>query len=177
MASHKKHKKKGDCRSCSCAVIRVSASRFEKYGPCSDPRDCGDESGELIIGLLGEAGHRAIYRSVGESPEEIAREVAVMLGDADAVILAGGTGLTGGDVTVEAVAPMLEKTIPGFGELFRVRSYREIGTPAILTRTLAGVIGGRVVFCIPGSPDAARVALGEIIIPELGHIISHARSP
>jgi molybdenum cofactor biosynthesis protein B len=156
-------------------VIKVSSSRFEKYGPCLDPRECEDESGELIIGLLEKAGHRAVYRSVEESPPEIARMLTELLKSADAAILSGGTGLTRGDVTVEAVAPLLEKVMPGFGELFRMKSYGKIGASAVLTRAMAGVVDGRAVFCIPGSPDAAGIALREIILPELGHIIAHAR--
>jgi molybdenum cofactor synthesis domain len=126
--------------------------------------------------MLEDAGHRVVYRSVGENPLEIARMLIDMLERADVAILCGGTGLTSGDVTAEAVAPLFDKTMPGFGELFRVRSYRKIGTPAILSRALGGVIGGRAVFCIPGSPDAAEVALREIILPEMGHILAHART-
>ena len=175
MASHIKHKEKSDGRSYTCAVIKVSASRFQKYGSCLDPRDCGDESGELIVRQLELAGHRALYRSVGESPAEIARALATMLEEADAAVVCGGTGLTPADVTIEAVAPMLEKTIPGFGELFRLKSYEEVGTASVLSRAMAGVAGGKAIFCIPGSPNAARLAVSAIIVPELGHIISHAR--
>jgi molybdenum cofactor biosynthesis protein B len=78
-------------------------------------------------------------------------------------------------VTIEAVTPMLQKAIPGFGELFRIKSYEEIGTPSLLSRAMAGVIEDRAVFCIPGSPNAAKLAVSEIIVPELGHIISHIR--
>jgi molybdenum cofactor biosynthesis protein B len=99
-----------------------------------------------------------------------------MLNEADAAIVCGGTGLTASDVTIEAVTPMLEKIIPGFGELFRRMSYDEIGTASVLSRAVAGVVNGKAIFCIPGSPNAAKLAVSKIIAPELGHIISHART-
>ncbi len=99
---------------------------------------------------------------------------------ADFIITSGGTGLTKNDITIETVSKLMTKELPGFGELFRLKSYRQIGTAAVLTRATAGVIdrgkGSRnAIFCLPGSPDAVRLALDEIILPEIPHIMRHIR--
>ena len=174
-ASHEKHKESSKGQIYKCAVITVSTSRYTKYGESATPEDCEDESGKIIIGLLKKAGHKTSYRLITDDRLLIERAVMDMLSDADAAIVCGGTGLTASDVTIEAVAPMLQKTIPGFGELFRLKSYEEIGTASMLSRAMAGAIEKNAVFCIPGSPNAAKVAVGELIVPELGHIISHIR--
>ncbi len=173
--SHEKHKDKAKGQSYKCAVITVSSSRYAKYGDSSSPGECEDESGKIIIDLLEKAGHRTSYRLLPDDRLHIERCLMDMLSDADAAIVCGGTGLTASDVTIEAVTPMLQKAIPGFGELFRIKSYEEVGTASMLTRAMAGVIEDRAVFCIPGSPNAAKVAVSELIVPELGHVISHIR--
>jgi molybdenum cofactor biosynthesis protein B len=91
-----------------------------------------------------------------------------------AVVLTGGTGVAPRDVTPETVEPLLERVIPGFGELFRTLSYEEIGSAALLSRALAGLRGGRVVFVLPGSRGAIRLALEKLILPELGHLAGEA---
>jgi len=117
---------------------------------------------------------------------EIVPDDAVLIGEyvgralgsekVDAIIVCGGTGISPRDVTIEAVRPMLVKTLPGFGELFRKLSFDEIGSAAVLTRALAGVANqGKAVFCIPGSPQAVRLVLEKLILPEVGHILKHAR--
>jgi len=149
------------------AVITVSSSR----------RSETDTSGKALIDLLSATGIEVTHYVV--VPDDLARirtEVYVALSRATCVIITGGTGLTPDDVTIEAVAPLLEKKIDGFGELFRLKSYEEIGTAAILSRAIAGVIGGRAVFCIPGSTKAVTLAAREIIIPEIRHILTHASS-
>ncbi|MCE5338047.1 MAG: molybdenum cofactor biosynthesis protein MoaB [Methanomicrobiaceae archaeon] len=149
------------------AVITVSSSR----------RSETDASGKALIDLLSAADIEVTHYVV--VPDDLARiraEVYVALSHATCVIITGGTGLTPDDVTIEAVAPLLEKKIDGFGELFRLKSYEEIGTAAILSRAIAGVIGGRAVFCIPGSTKAVTLAAREIIIPEIRHILTHASS-
>jgi molybdenum cofactor biosynthesis protein B len=92
----------------------------------------------------------------------------------DATVFCGGTGITPTDVTIETVSPFLEKTLPGFGEIFRRLSFDEIGSAALLSRALAGVAKGKAIFCLPGSPHAVEMALTNIIIPEAGHIVKHA---
>jgi molybdenum cofactor biosynthesis protein B len=174
-ASYEKHKDKSKGQAYKCAAITVSTSRFTKYGESATPEDCEDESGRVILDLLEKAGHKTMYRLLPDDRLLIERCLMDILSDADAAILCGGTGLTASDVTIEAVTPMFQKTIPGFGELFRIKSYEDIGTPSLLSRAMAGVIEDRVVFCIPGSPNAAKTAVSGLIVPELGHIISHIR--
>ncbi len=147
------------------AVITVSSSRKPET----------DTSGKTLIDLLSAAGIGvAHYAIVPDDIERIRSEVRLALSRANCIIVTGGTGLTPDDVTIEAVAPLLEKTIDGFGELFRLKSYEEIGTAAILSRAIAGVVGGRVVFCTPGSTKAVTLAARDIIIPEVRHILTHA---
>ena len=147
------------------AIITVSSTRKPET----------DTSGKTLIDLLSAAEIEVThYAVVPDDQERISAEVRVALSHANCVIVTGGTGLTSDDVTIEAVAPILEKTIDGFGELFRLKSYEEIGTAAILSRAIAGVVGGRVVFCIPGSTKAVTLAAREIIIPEIRHILTHA---
>jgi molybdenum cofactor biosynthesis protein B len=93
----------------------------------------------------------------------------------DAVVITGGTGIAPSDVTVEAVTPLLEKQLPGFGELLRKISYDKIGSAAMMTRAIAGVVKGKAVFCLPGSPDGVATAVTSLILPELGHVLSIAR--
>jgi len=158
------------------AVIVCSSSRYENLKarkPVEDP------SGDLIVEILQKAGHTVGSREI--LPDDkvlIGKYVGKALGseDIDAIILCGGTGISPKDVTIEAVRPMLVKTLPGFGELFRKLSFDEIGSAAILTRALAGVADqGKAVFCIPGSPQAVKLVLEKLILPEAGHILKHAR--
>ena len=90
------------------------------------------------------------------------------------IIFNGGTGLTHDDCTIEAIAPLLEKKIDGFGEFFRMKSLQEIGTSSMLSRAIAGVISEKVIFCIPGSTPAVTLATRELILPEIAHILFHA---
>jgi molybdenum cofactor biosynthesis protein B len=95
--------------------------------------------------------------------------------DLDAAIFCGGTGITPSDVTIETVSPFLEKVLPGFGEIFRRLSFDQIGSPAVLSRAIAGVAKGKAIFCLPGSPNAARLCVEKLILPEAPHIVKHAR--
>ncbi len=94
----------------------------------------------------------------------------------DAIILIGGTGVAYSDVTVEAVEPLLDKVLSGFGEMFRATSFKEVGSSAFLSRALAGTVNGKAVFCLPGAPEAVRLAVKELIIPEIGHITKLIKS-
>jgi len=141
---------------------------------CSDSRDATrDESGQTIRTALEEKGHRVCgYRVV---PDEIAQirsaiDEASQVG-AQVVILNGGTGIGRRDNTIEVLEQLLEKKLPGFGELFRYLSFKEIGSPAMMSRALAGTYRGMVLFALPGSPQAARLALEALILPELGHAV------
>jgi len=129
-----------------------------------------DASGAWIEARLREAGHEVVERGVVRDEIPAIRErVEAWCGDprVQVVIVTGGTGATPRDVTPEALAPLLEKTLPGFGELFRWFSFGEIGTAAIQSRALAGLRAGRVIFALPGSPGACRLAVEEILLPQL----------
>jgi molybdenum cofactor biosynthesis protein B len=141
---------------------------------CSDSRAHADDvSGRALREGLEAAGHSVVGQTVvRDEPEQIRAAVEQGLaGGARAVLVTGGTGITRRDQTVEAVRPLLEKEIPGFGELFRMLSFQEIGSAAWLSRALAGTVRGALVFVLPGSPNAVRLALDRLILPELGHAV------
>jgi len=145
----------------------------------SDTRsEATDLSGRRIRELLVEAGHKVVSTDVvRDEREEIAswvRRTASRL-DVEAMILTGGTGVAPRDVTVDAVQPMLHLVLPGFGELFRMLSFQEIGASAMLSRALAGVVRGRAVFCLPGSRAAVELAMSKLILPELAHLLAEVR--
>jgi molybdenum cofactor biosynthesis protein B len=136
-----------------------------------------DGSGRLIRELCEKAGHSiAEHRVVPDDPDRLRSELAALLGreDTQAVLVNGGTGISGRDRTYEAVSAMLERRIDGFGELFRSLSFAEIGPAAMLSRAVAGTVSGRPVFCMPGSPAAVRLALERLILPEIGHVVAEA---
>lgn len=141
---------------------------------CSDTRDeKRDAGGRLAKSLLEGAGHTVVgTRLVKDDAQEIGKALdEALAAGARAVVFTGGTGLSRRDVTVEALTPRFEKTIPGFGELFRVVSHQEVGPAALLSRAVAGTVQGAVVFALPGSPNGVRTALEKLILPELGHLV------
>ena len=143
---------------------------------CSDTRTPEtDTSGALIRELLKSQGHQALaYHIVKDEPSEV-RQLLTQSAQNDAlqtIIINGGTGISRRDSTFEAVDGLLEKRLQGFGELFRYLSYKDIGSPAMLSRATAGLFQGKVVFSIPGSRGAVRLAMEELILPELRHIVS-----
>jgi molybdopterin adenylyltransferase len=141
---------------------------------CSDSRSSAeDESGRAIQDALRAAGHPlAGYRVVRDEPEEIREAVAeAKAAGARALIVNGGTGIGRRDSTVEVLERLFEKTLPGFGELFRSLSFQEIGSAAMMSRAVAGTYQGMMIFALPGSPEAVRLALDRLILPELGHTI------
>ncbi|CAG0975028.1 molybdopterin adenylyltransferase [Burkholderiales bacterium] len=136
-----------------------------------------DRGGALAAELLSGAGHPIAWRRiVRDEPGEIGAAVEAALLDpaVRAVVVTGGTGVAPRDVTPESVEPLLERIVPGFGELFRALSYEEIGSAAILSRALAGLSRGKVVFVVPGSTGAVRLALERLVLPELGHLAAEA---
>lgn len=145
---------------------------------CSDTRTFEtDESGQLAEKLLAGAGCSVVGRVVvKDEPAAIERALlddAARLG-AEAIVVNGGTGLSRRDRTFDALDRLLEKRIPGFGELFRMLSFSEVGSAAMLSRATAGLMNGRVVFSVPGSPAAVRLALEKLILPELAHAVNEA---
>lgn len=149
------------------AVITVSDTRTIET----------DTGGALVVQHLEAAGHPVASREiVADEPDQIAAAVSCAL-EADgvrAIILTGGTGVAPRDVTPDTVEPLLDRIVPGFGELFRQLSYADIGSAAILSRALAGLARGRVVFVIPGSRGAVQLAMEKLILPELGHLAGEA---
>lgn len=155
-------------RALAAVVITVSDTRTLET----------DTGGALLAELLEAAGHRVLERAVVRDDVEAIRaavRAALACEAAHAVLLTGGTGIAPRDVTPEAIAPLLERTLPGFGELFRMLSFEEIGSAAILSRATAGIAAGRVVAALPGSRAAIRLALERLLLPELPHLSAEAR--
>jgi molybdenum cofactor biosynthesis protein B len=149
----------------AAGVITVSTTRTTET----------DTSGKAIQAILAGAGIPVRYYAVIPDKVKVIRfELHAALRTCNCIIIDGGTGLTHDDCTIEAVSPLLEKKMDGFGELFRMKSYEEIGTSMMLSRAVAGTIQGSAVFCIPGSTGAVTLATKNLIIPEIAHILSHA---
>jgi molybdenum cofactor biosynthesis protein B len=156
-------------------IVTCSTSRFKQVQADKSPEDT---SGDIIERLAIAAGHYVVGRKlVSDSKTVIQRTAKQALAsrNANALILTGGTGLSLRDVTIESITPLITKQIPGFGELFRKLSFDKIGAAAMMSRAFAGLAKDKAVFCLPGSPDAVRTAMEELILPELSHIIGVAR--
>ena len=169
---HKSHAKRGYV----FAVATISSSRYRDHEGAQSPDEADDASGAIIIDALQDMGHTVRYALLPDDIDAIRGWTRGSIADVDvdAVVTTGGTGLAPSDVTIEAVGTLLEKEMPGFGEIFRRESMEEIGHAAMLTRAIAGVVRGCPVFCMPGSPNAVRLGIG-IIASEIGHVVEHAR--
>lgn len=147
-----------------CFVLTISDTRTEQ----------SDTSGRAIIDLLEEAGHVVTGRKiVKDDPDQV---LALIQGQLDnpslqMVITTGGTGITSRDSTYEALGLLIEKRLDGFGELFRMLSYQDIGPAAMMSRAIAGTIRGRIIVALPGSENAVRLAMTRLLLPELGHLV------
>lgn len=151
-----------------CFIITVSDTRTEAT----------DTSGRAIAELIAAAGHVVVGRHIlRDEPAEVAALVRAQAGhaDVDLIITTGGTGITRRDSTFEAIDGLLDKRLPGFGELFRMLSYQEIGAAAMLSRACAGTHRGKIVVALPGSENAVRLALSKLLIPEMGHLVAETR--
>ncbi|MCX8168734.1 MAG: MogA/MoaB family molybdenum cofactor biosynthesis protein [Candidatus Methanomethylicia archaeon] len=156
------------------AIIVVSTSRYtmmmrgEKFD---------DESGEEAMKTIEKYGFKISCKEiVPDYKKDIQKKINERISsNDDVIILIGGTGLSKTDVTYEAVEEIIEKKIDGFGEIFRILSYREIGSAAIISRAIAGISNGRIIVAIPGSKNAIPIALEKLLLPELPHILFHAR--
>jgi molybdenum cofactor biosynthesis protein B len=151
-----------------CAVITVSDSRTAQT----------DRGGDTVVDRLQAGGHQVVQRHlVPDDPDRIRS----LLGDlrasegVDAVLMTGGTGISNRDQTYETVCELFSKPLPGYGELFRMLSYAEIGSAAMLSRAVGGLMEDTVVLTMPGSPAAVRLAMDKIILPELNHLVREAR--
>ena len=161
--SHLEHKQQAP-RAVTCFVLTVSDTRTADT----------DTSGRAIRELLTAAGHDiASHAIVRDEPEQVTSAVRAQLADprVQVIITTGGTGVTSRDGTFEAVDRLLEKRLDGFGELFRMLSFQEIGTAAMLSRAVAGTAARKAIFVLPGSENAVRLALTRLVIPELGHVV------
>jgi molybdenum cofactor biosynthesis protein B len=150
-----------------CFVITVSDTRTPD----------NDVSGTTMVDLLTAAGHVVTGRTiVRDDPELVHATIARHLADrgGQVILTTGGTGITSRDSTYEAIAALLDKRLDGFGELFRMLSYQQIGSAAMMSRACAGLVSGRIVIALPGSPGAVRLALEKLVIPELGHLVQQA---
>jgi molybdenum cofactor biosynthesis protein B len=166
----------------------MSAEQHRGYAPrtlgfafltVSDTRTEADDTGGALLRELAEAaGHRTVAAlRVRDDPEEIRAACRSLLAEpgVDLLVATGGTGFSPRDVTVEALAPTFERPVEGFGELFRMLSFQEVGAAAMLSRASAGVIGGQAVFLLPGSPKAVRLAMERLILPEAAHLLGQVR--
>ena len=165
--SHQAHRQQAKAR-IVCGVITVSDTRTEET----------DKSGQLIKQLLQDAGHATqAYHIIKDEPSQIRPLLEALLArpDMEALIINGGTGVARRDVTFDVVSALVQKPLPGFGELFRALSYEEIGSAAMLSRATAGAIGDKVLFSMPGSSAAVRLAMEKLVLPELPHIVYELR--
>jgi molybdenum cofactor biosynthesis protein B len=154
-------------RSVRCFVITVSDTRTEAT----------DTSGRAIATLLEASGHAVAGRAIVKDDPELVRgtiERQLANPDVQAIITTGGTGITSRDSTYEAIDTLLQKRLDGFGELFRMLSYEQIGSAAMMSRACAGLVAGRIVVSLPGSEAAVRLAMERLLIPELGHLVQQA---
>ena len=169
--SHKAHAPK----LLNFAVFICSTSR---HNSLQKGEEASDVSGDTISALLKAGGHNVLFkRIIADDKDMIDHAVRSILDNpgVDAAIFCGGTGITHSDVTIETVSPFFEKTLPGFGEIFRRLSYDKAGSAAVMSRAVAGAARGKALFCIPGSPDAVRVSVELLISTEAAHIVKHAR--
>lgn len=151
-----------------CAVITLSDTRT----PATD------ESGKLIQSMLVDAGHMISgYLLLRDEPAALEAALTDLLArvDCDCILTNGGTGISRRDQTIDVIQRMLTRPLPGYGELFRMLSYEQIGSGAMLSRTAGGVAGEKLLFAMPGSTKAVRLAMEKLILPELGHLVAELR--
>jgi molybdenum cofactor biosynthesis protein B len=172
--SAKKHKAEAP-KKLKFGIFVCSTSRYQKMKKGERTEDV---SGDLIESFVKNAGYTIAFRKLIPDDRTLIEEgiqQALASADLDAVVFCGGTGVAPSDITIETVSPFLEKTLPGFGEIFRRLSFDMIGSAAVLSRAIAGVAKGKAFFCIPGSPDAVKLCFEKLILPEAAHIVKHAR--
>jgi molybdenum cofactor biosynthesis protein B len=156
-------------------IFVCSTSRYQQV---QKGEKIDDISGNTVATLLRKGGHMVLSKKIIADDKIMIEEAVksvISSAELDVAVFCGGTGIATKDVTIETVAPFFEKSLPGFGEIFRRLSYDNMGSAAVMSRAVAGVAKGKVLFCIPGSPDAARVSVETLILPEAPHIVRHAR--
>jgi len=166
MTEHEHHKQSGP-QSLNCAVITISDTRTVD----------NDEGGSSIAESLISAGHQVKKKMIIKDDSErikILLKELIGSGEFDLIITTGGTGIASRDNTIQTLKPLLDKTMEGFGELFRSLSYEEIGARAMLSNSTAGVRGSTLIFCLPGSVNAVKLGMEKLILPDLGHLVWEA---
>jgi molybdenum cofactor biosynthesis protein B len=164
--SHVEHRRQAPS-SVGCFVVTVSDTRTEET----------DTGGRAIVDLLEASNHRVVGRSIVKDDPGLVRETVeqqLANPEVQAIITTGGTGITSRDSTYEAIDGMLQKRLDGFGELFRMLSFQEIGPAAMMSRACAGLVAGRIVISLPGSEHAVLLAMERLVLPELGHLVQQA---
>ena len=165
---HEDHHRNAGSMIARCAIITLSDTRNEST----------DTSGKTIRDLLSAAGHQVVHSQIiPDDPAELQKLLNDLLNRevVDAILTNGGTGISRRDQTIDVVAKLLDTPLPGFGELFRMLSWEQIGSGAMLSRAVGGISQGKVIFSMPGSTKAAELAMTKLILPELKHLISELR--
>jgi len=166
--SYQEHQQAAAGLAVACAVVTLSDTRTPQT----------DSSGAAIQRLAGEAGHRVVhYQIVPDEPAEFEKHLTDLIARADveAILTTGGTGISRRDQTIDVMARRIETTLPGFGELFRMLSWDQIGSGAMLSRAVAGICRGKLLFAMPGSTKAVELAMTKLILPELSHLVRELR--
>jgi molybdenum cofactor biosynthesis protein B len=166
--SYEQHQESSQQMIARCAVITLSDTRNEST----------DTSGKRLRELLTEAGHTvAQYRILPDEPASIAPVIGefIMRADLDVILTNGGTGIARRDQTIDVIQRVIDLPLPGFGELFRMLSYEQIGSGAMLSRAVAGIARGKILFAMPGSTKAVELAMTKLILPELKHLLGELR--
>lgn len=163
------HESRSKSKQIGCAVLTLSDTRTLQ----------NDSSGDLIVRLLVDAGHLVIQRDlIQDEPSDLKNRIEKFLNqtDIEAIITTGGTGVSPRDRTIDVLESIFETKLPGFGELFRMLSYEQIGPATMLSRATGGIANGKVIFALPGSAQAVELAMKKIITPELSHVVTMLQS-
>jgi molybdenum cofactor biosynthesis protein B len=166
--SYQQHRDSAADTQVRCAVVTLSDTRTPET----------DTSGVELSQHVKLAGHALIdYRILKDDPAQLTQHLKVLLAreDVDVILTNGGTGISRRDQTIDAIQALIEKPLPGFGELFRLLSYKEIGSGAMLSRATAGITNGKAIFAMPGSTAAVELAMTRLIVPELRHLVHQLR--
>ncbi len=162
--AYQQHQQAAKTESARCAILTLSDTRTEAT----------DTSGARIRELLSESQHVIVdYQIIQDDPAQLDPVLASLIqrGDVDVILTNGGTGISRRDQTISVVERRLDQPLPGFGELFRMLSYQQIASGAMLSRALAGIANGKLIFCMPGSTKAVELAMSKLILPELKHLL------
>jgi molybdenum cofactor biosynthesis protein B len=166
--SYTQHKQSGEGIVCRCAVITLSDTRTLAT----------DESGYLIGKMLRDAGHQVVhYEVMPDDPTRLEPAIVGLISGSavDAIVTTGGTGISKRDQTIGVVERQITQILPGFGELFRMLSWEQIGSGAMMSRAIGGIAKGKIIFCMPGSSKAVELAMSKLILPEIGHLVYELR--